>query len=385
MSNLLKVGIIGTGFIGPIHIEAINRTFMGDVVAIAGRNTETARRKAEQYNVTKYYGDYKDLLKDNEIDVVHICTPNNLHYMMAKEALLAGKHVVCEKPLTINRSEAEELLEIAEKKSLVNAVNFNVRYYPLVRQARVMVEKGDIGNIYAITGSYLQDWLFYDTDYSWRLETGQSGESRAVGDIGSHWLDLIEYITQQRVSEVMADFGTFHKTRKKPSKPIETWSGKMLKNDEYEDVPINTEDYASVLLHFENGAQGVFTVNQMAAGRKNRVFYEINGSKASLVWDSEKPNEMNVGRRDKSNEVLLRDPSLMYEEARGIVSFPGGHNEGFADTSKQIFKEIYSYILEGNKDKKPVFPTFYDGYREVLLCEAILRSSKSGQWTKIND
>jgi predicted dehydrogenase len=302
---------------------------------------------------------------------------------MAREALLAGKHVVCEKPLTINREEGEELLRIAAEKKLVNAVHFNVRYYPLVRQARTMVEKGDVGNLYAITGSYLQDWLFYDTDYSWRLEKEQSGESRAIGDIGSHWLDLIEYITKQRVAEVMADFDTFHKTRKKPTKPVETWSSKILKSEDYEEVPIETEDYASVLLHFENGTKGVFTVNQMAAGRKNRVTYEINGSKSSLVWNSESPNEMMVGRRDRGNELIIRDPSLMYEEARDIVSLPGGHNEGFPDTSKQLFKEVYSYILNGDMEKEPTFPTFFDGYREVLLCEAIVESAKTGNWVKI--
>ena len=383
MERNLKVGVISLGFIGQIHVEAIERTFLADVVAVAGRtNSEALQQKAKRFGIPRCYGSYKELLQDHEVEVVHICSPNTCHYQMAREALLAGKHVVCEKPLTVSLSEAEELVALAEKKHLVNAVHFNVRYYPLVRQARTMVEKGDIGDIFAVTGSYLQDWLFYDTDYSWRLETEQSGPSRAIGDIGSHWLDLIEYITRQRVSEVMADFGTFHKFRKKPNRPVETWSGKILRNDEYTEVPIHTEDYASVLLHFENGTQGAFTVNQMAAGRKNRVYYEMNGSKASLVWNSEQPDELIIGNRDRGNEVLMRDPSLLYEEARALTSYPGGHNEGFADTSKQLFREIYRYILDGQKGP-PLFPTFYDGYRQALLCEAILESARTKQWVSV--
>lgn len=383
---MIKAGVIGTGFIGPIHVEAIRRTNLGEVVALVGSNEETARTKAAQLGIPRSYGDYRHLLRDDDIQVVHICTPNNLHYQMAKDSLLAGKHVVCEKPLTMTRKEAEELLEIVEKTGLVNAINFNVRYYPLVREARHKVAAGDVGNIYSIQGSYLQDWLFLDTDYSWRLEPELSGESRAVADIGTHWLDLIEYISQQKIVEVMADFATFHKTRKKPLKAVDTWSSKLIQSEDYEVVPIHTEDYASVLLHFENGGHGVFTVNQAAAGRKNRVFFEISGSKSSLVWESERPNELMIGHRAKPNEILLRDPSLVSEEARGIVSYPGGHNEGFPDTSKQLFKEVYELILTGKRQGKEPnykFPTFYHGYREAMLCDAIIESAKTRAWVKV--
>ena len=383
MTRHLKVGVIGTGFIGPIHMEGSRRTFKADVVALVERTMELAKEKAEIYNVPKYYDDYKKLLADDEIDVVHICSPNLYHYQMAKDALLAGKHVICEKPLTLTRQEAEELLQIAKEKKLVNAVHFNVRYYPLVRHAHTMMKKGDVGKVYALSGSYLQDWLFLDTDYSWRLESKVSGPTRAIGDIGSHWLDLIEYVTGLEVDEVMADFETFHKTRKKPKKPVETWSSKILKSEDYEEVPIDTEDYATVMLRFKNGTKGVFTVNQMAAGHKNRVFFEINGSKRSLIWNSEVPNELVVGNRDSGNEVIMKDPSLMYPEAREIASYPGGHNEGFADATKHLFKEVYEYIINGNMEVEPKFPTFYAGYREVVLCDAIVESSKTGKWVKV--
>lgn len=384
MKDLLRIGIIGTGFIGPIHLEGALRTFYARVEALTEKTIELAKEKAEQYNIPYYYDNYKEMLKNKDIDVVHVCSPNLFHYQMAKDALLAGKHVVCEKPLTLTYEEAKELTALAKEKKLVNAVHFNVRYYPVVRHAYEMLHRGDLGKIYAISGSYLQDWLLLDTDYSWRLESQISGPTRAVGDIGTHWMDLIEYVTGEEIGDVMADMATFHKSRKKPSKPIETWSNKILKSEDYVEVPIDTEDYATVLLRFKSGAKGVFTVNQMAAGHKNRVFFEINGSKCSLIWNSEVPNELTVGNRDKGNEVIMKDPSLLYPEARSITAYPGGHNEGFADTTKQLLKEIYEYIGKGNYEAEPTFPTFYAGCREAALCEAIVKSAKTGQWVSID-
>jgi predicted dehydrogenase len=276
-------------------------------------------------------------------------------------------------------------VELAEKSGLVHAVHFNVRYYPLARESRELISKGEVGDLYAVRGAYLQDWLFYDTDYSWRLEPEMSGESRAIADIGSHWLDLIEYITQKRVVEVLADFATFHKTRKKPLKPVETWSSKLLKTEDYQEVPIHTEDFANVLMHFEDGTRGSLTVNQMAAGHKNKILFEINGSKSSLMWNSERPNEMEIGHRERANEILLRDPALVSEETRKIIAYPGGHNEGFADTSKQLFTEVYRHILDrSNGNAGPAtYPTFRDGYRQDVLCDSILESVKTRGWVSV--
>lgn len=378
----IKVGVIGTGFIGPAHIEALGRLRNVEVVALAECSDEAARSKAETLGIGRSYGDYRRLLKDDEIRSVHICSPNYLHYEMAKAVLEAGKHVICEKPLAVSVAEAEELVALGGKKRLVNAVNFNIRYYPLMRQLRLMVEKGDVGEVFAVHGSYLQDWLFYQTDYNWRLEPGQSGQSRAVADIGSHWMDLVEYVTGLKITEVCADFATLHKVRKKPLKPVETYAGKVLSPQDYQNIPINTEDYATVLLRFERGGRGVMTVNQVAAGRKNRLYFEIDGSKRAVAWESEAPNQIWIGRRDGNNEIKMRDPSLVYHECMSLIDYPGGHNEGFPDTFKQLFKEVYAHIAR-EASGPPTYPTFKDGLREMVLCEAIMKSNGKQAWVKV--
>ncbi len=379
--DIIKVGVAGLGFIGPAHIEALRRIPGIKVVAVSEHTEELARIKAEQLGVETFHGSIENLLKEN-IDAVHLCTPNNLHFEMARKALEAGKHVVCEKPLATTIDEGKELLELANKKGLIHAVHFNIRYYPLVRQMKVMREKGELGEIYSIVGSYLQDWLFYATDYNWRLEPELSGKSKAVADIGSHLMDLLEYISGLKITEVMADFNTIHPTRKKPLKPVETFSGKMLKPEDYADVPISTEDYATVMLRFNNGNKGVITVSQVDAGRKNRLSIELSGSKETYAWCSESPNEMWIGKRDIANRILMRDPSLFHQESTSIVSFPGGHNEGFPDTSKQMFSEVYDAIRKGTMEGAK-FPTFEDGLRELILCERIMESNEKQRWVKV--
>ncbi len=382
--NMRKVntGVIGSGFIGPAHIEALRRLGYVEVTALADVNEEIAKEKAGQLYINKYYGDYRELLEDNTIKVVHICTPNYLHYQMAKQALESGKHLICEKPLAVNLEEGRSLVKLAKKKGLIAAVNFNLRFYPLIQQAKAMVESGELGEIIFVSGSYLQDWLFYQTDYNWRLEPEFSGDSRAVADIGSHWLDLAQYVTKLEIEEVCADFYTFYKTRKKPLKSIETYTGKIFKSSEYKDIRIDTEDYAAVLLFFNNGAHGSMTVSQVSAGRKNRLVIEIYGTKKSIAWDCENPNQMWIGKRDSKNELLLKDPSLMNESVRKYSSYPGGHTEGFPDTLKQLFDNVYNQILTSGKSKFD-FPTFEDGLNELILCEKIANSARNKFWEKV--
>jgi predicted dehydrogenase len=378
----IKVGVVGTGFIGPAHIEALRRLPNVEVTALCEFSMELATAKAAQLGIERACT-FDQLLAMDDIVCIHICTPNFLHFSQSKAALLAGKHVVCEKPLAKDLHEAEELVALAAQTGLVNAVHFNLRYYPLVRQMKTMREKGDLGDVYSIMGSYLQDWLFYETDYNWRLEPDKSGASRAIADIGSHLMDALEYITGLKTVAVCADFNTVHKTRKKPLKPVETYSGKMLQPEDYADVHITTEDHANVMLRFDNGNRGVITVSQVSAGRKNQLKLEISGSKKTFAWNSESPNEMWIGNREGYNEQLMKDPSLAYPEARAIMTFPGGHNEGFPDTSKQLFKEVYEAVAAGKMPENPTFPTFADGYRELLVCERILESNKAQGWIAV--
>ncbi len=382
MSQIIRAAIVGTGFIGPAHLEALRRLPNVEVVALCEVTQELANEKAKALGIPRAYV-FEEMLKQDDIDVVHICTPNFLHYSQAKAVLEADKHVICEKPLAVKIHEAEDLVKIASATGLVNAVHFNLRYYPMVRQMKTMREKGELGEVYSVMGSYLQDWLYLNTDYNWRLEPDKSGDSRAIADIGSHLLDITEYVTGLKITEVMADFSTVHKTRLKPLKAIETYSGKMLEASDYAEVPINTEDHATVLLRFDNGSKGSVTVSQVSAGRKNRLNIEISGSKSNFEFNSERPNELWIGKREKANEQLMKDPSLFHPEASALISFPGGHNEGFPDTSKQMFKEVYAAVATGKQPENPSYPTFASGLRELIIGERIVESNKKQAWVTI--
>jgi len=378
----IKVGIAGVGFIGPAHIEALRRLNISVIGLFAG-SLEKSRQKAEVLGVPKFYPSFEEMVADPDIDVIHIATPNYLHYPQVKSALLAGKHVVCDKPLAMNSRESAELVRLAQEKQRVNAICFNLRFYPLMHHARSLIQQGALGDLFILQGSYLQDWLLYPTDWNWRLEPELGGTLRAVADIGSHWLDLMTFLTGLRVKSVLADFKTFIPVRKKPSKPVETYTGKLLTPEDYIDQPIYTEDYASILLRYENDVRGIVTVAQVCAGRKNRLYFEIDGSKSALAFDSERPNELWIGHRDRPNELLLKDPSLLAPEARAITSYPGGHNEGFPDIFKQLFKKVYDYIKRGDFSAPTDFPTFLDGHIEMLVAEAIERSAKEGRWVDV--
>jgi predicted dehydrogenase len=379
------VAVVGTGFIGPVHVEALRRLGC-EVVGIVGSSPERGRLRAAELGVPKAYGSFAEALSDPAVQAVHITTPNRTHYQMARDALLAGKHVICEKPLAMDSGESRALVELAAKRLQVAAVNYNIRFYPINLQARDIIQSGEIGKVLSIQGSYLQDWLLLETDWNWRLVPEEGGALRAVADIGTHWLDLISFVSGLKVERVLADLATFLPSRRKPKTAVATFKGKEAGQgagspQEYENVPISTEDYASVLLHFQGGARGVLTVSQMSAGRKNRLYYEIAGTKGALAWDSERPNELWIGHRDRANELLLRDPSLATPTAGRFISFPGGHNEGFPDTFKQLYRAVYEHVTTG-KSQSP-YPTFADGHREILLCEAVAESARTQGWVAV--
>ncbi|MGF1582540.1 MAG: Gfo/Idh/MocA family protein [Gemmataceae bacterium] len=376
--------VVGTGFIGPVHVEALRRLGR-PVVGILGSSPEKSQQAAAQIGLSKGYATYEELLADDTVGVIHLTSPNRFHFEQAKQAVAAGKHVVCEKPLAMNSKETSELVALADKSSVVTAVSYNVRFYPLCLEARVRIADGQLGDIFHVTGSYVQDWLVYDTDFNWRVLAEEGGALRAVADIGTHWLDLIQTITGLKVESVCADLRTVHPTRKRPKGSVETFQSKTQQLVETEEIAIHTEDYGSVLFRMDNGASGCFFVSQVTAGRKNCLRYEIAGKKAALAWNSESPNELWIGHRDKPNELFLRDPAMMQPAVGPYTNYPAGHNEGFPDTFKQLFRAIYDYIDTGDYKAPRMFPTFADGHHEVMLCEAVLRSAERRQWENVGE
>jgi predicted dehydrogenase len=377
----IAAAVVGTGFIGVVHVEALRRLGI-PVLGVVGSSVERARAKADAMGIP-VYASFEDMLADPRVTVVHITTPNYLHFPQVKAAIAAGKHVVCEKPLAMTSAESAELLRLATEAGIVHAVDFNIRFYPLCQHARALVQAGEIGAPRIIQGSYLQDWLMLPTDWNWRLEPELGGELRAVADIGSHWLDLTTFITGEKVSAVMADLATFIPVRRKPTRPIDTFIGKEVTVTETIDQPIHTEDYASILLRFASGARGVLTVSQVSLGRKNRLSFEIDGERSALAWDSERPEELWLGRRETASGLLLRDPALLLPAARSTTDYPGGHAEGFPDTFKQLYKAVYRAVAAGAPLATPDYPTFADGHEELLLGEAILRSAREERWVAI--
>ena len=328
----IRIAVFGTGFMGRVHTEAARRLGNVEVAGVAGSSQERAQAFANQVGIPEASGDYRKFLADPGIEAVHILTPNNLHFPMAKAALVAGKHVVCEKPLGTSVAEGEELVALAKRTGLANCTFHNIRAYPQVQNMRAMVEAGDVGEVQVVQGTYSQDWLLYDTDWNWRIEVGPS---RTFADIGSHWCDLAEFVTGLRLRSVCADLNTFHKTRKKPKGPVETFAGKSLEPNEYTEVPIATEDFGAMIFRLENGARGAMTVSQISAGRKNRLFLEVFGTKSGVAWNSEVPDELWIGERNSANRIVIKDPSLLLEKARPYADLPGGHSEGYDDTFKQ--------------------------------------------------
>ena len=363
---------------GRVHVEALRRIGMVDVVAVAGRTSESARQFAAAHGIEYSTGNYQDLLANAKIDAVHICSPNALHFPMAKAALEADKHVLCEKPLASSVAEAVGMATLAKERNLANCTLYNVRSYPQIQNVRRMREAGDLGEIYAVQGTYSQDWLLYDTDWNWRIE---SGASRTFADIGTHWCDLVEHVTGLRITSLCADLQTFHRTRKKPKGSVETFAGKTLRPTEYDEVPITTEDFGAMTFRMGETARGALTVSQVAAGRKNRLFVEIFGSKASAAWNAEQPDELWIGHRNTSNEIIVKDPTLLCGEAKTYADLPGGHSEGYDDTFKQTFRRFYRAIADRSATVE--YPTFDDGIRQMRILEAVIASSKKSAWITV--
>jgi len=376
----IRTAIVGTGFMGRVHLEAVRRTEGVEVAAIVGRTEDAAQRLGAGFGVPLMKADYREVLRDRTIDAVHVCTPNAQHYSMTKDALETGKHVLCEKPITTAVREAEELVSLAAKQGLRNCVCHNLRYYPMVQQMRQLREAGELGEILVVQGTYSQDWLLYDTDWNWRADSKVSGPSRCMADIGSHWFDLAEHLTGLRVTSLCADLQTFHRTRKRPKHSVETFANKLMGPEDYIETPVDTEDFGAVIFRMGTRTRGCMSASQVSAGRKNGFHMEIYGSRSSVAWNQERPDELWVGHRDSGNALFVKDPSLLLPGARGFADLPGGHSEGYDDTFKQVFRRFYASIGSSGTAE---YPQFVDGLRQLKILDAVLESHRARKWVDV--
>jgi len=383
MANI-KCAVVGMGFISSFHIDAIRRVGFLEVSAVNDVNWVLAKKKADAYCIPKCYKSVNELLADPEISVVHNCTPNNLHFEINRKIISAGKHVFSEKPLALNCKESGELLNILKQNpKVVAGVNFLYRMNPLVQEMKAKVRNGDIGKPILVHGSYLQDWLLYDTDYNWRVEKDLGGASRCIADIGSHWMDAVQTVLSDKIVEVCSDLVVVHSIRKKPKTQVETFA--IATDIEYEERKIDTEDYGAVMFKMQSGIHGVFYVSEVSAGRKCYFNFEIDGTKASMYWNQETCDWMWIGYRDKYNQQVMRNPNLMAKETREYTTLAAGHPEGWNDAERNNIYSFYKYILDGKKlGKDPSdFATFKEAHYIIKLTEAILESNKTKRWVKV--
>jgi predicted dehydrogenase len=377
----IRTAVIGTGFMGRVHLEALRRVPHVDVVEIAGTSLEKARALGAGYGIVNATDDWRDIMADPSIDAVHVTTPNDSHFPIAKAAFEAGKHVLCEKPLALTVAEARTLTELQAATKLRGALCHNLRYYPMVQQIRAMCAAGELGDILVVQGTYSQDWMLYESDWNWRVEPAASGPSRVMADIGSHFFDMAEHLTGLKVQSLCSDWQIFHPTRKRPKNGGETFSGKLGVASESTDVKIETEDFGATMFRMGPRARGAMTASQVSAGRKNGLVMEIYGTKAAATWRQEKPEELWIGYRDAPNQTLLKDPSLMLETARGFADVPGGHAEGYQDTFKQLFRRFYASIAD--PDAPADYPQMADGLRQMNILAAEMASNRSHAWVDV--
>jgi predicted dehydrogenase len=381
MTDFSRIGaaVIGTGFIGTVHIDALRRLGI-PIMGVLGSTAERGAARAAALGVGKAYGSLEELLDDPQVDAVHVTSPNASHYTQVKQILAAGKHVICEKPLAMTSEQSAEMAALARASGRIAAVCYNIRFYPLNQHARQMAADGGLGEVRLIAGHYHQDWLAKPADWNWRLEAGEGGALRSVGDIGTHWIDLTSFIAGQRPSAVMAELATFIPERQKPLGRAETFSAASGATEKRR---IETDDAATILLRYPNGARGVMSTSQISQGRKNALHWDISGSAGSAAWHSETPDHLWIGHRDAPNQILQRDANLMNAAGAAAASLPGGHAEGFADSFRALFRQAYADVAIGPRSKDSAYASFDDGHFEMLFCDAVLQSAKEGRWVEI--
>lgn len=380
------MGLVGPGFVAQHHLDAVRRLGDVEIVAIAGSNLERAKAKAQQLGVPKAYGSYEDLIADSSIDVIHNTTPNHLHYPVSLAVIEAGKHIVSDKPLAPNALDCARLAKAAETAGVVNAVTFNHRGYPLVQQMRSMIAAGDIGAPVFVHGCYLQDWMTSDRVYSWRMDPKLGGPSSALADIGSHWCDLAQHVLGSRIAAVFADLTTVVTTRYGSGVSSEAFAA-AGNEAELRAFPMQAEDLGTVLLRFENGVHGVMSVGQVLPGHKNELRLEINGREASLAWNSERANDLWIGRQDSASQILVKDPALLHPEARRYAHLPAGHQEAWTDAFRNVIGDIYEWVRSGEPGPSAsgTVSTFASATQVAALIEAMLESNRTQTWQVLSD
>ena len=344
----MRAALAGSGFIARVHAIAL-RSLGVEVVAVCSRTLEGA----EAFGDGRPYATVEGLLDAEQVDVVHVCSPNDAHAAQALAAIERGVHVVCEKPLAVSTTESRAMLAAAEKQGVVHATCYHVRGYPLVEQMRAEVESGATGEVSFVHGRYLCDDVLFPAS-GWRVDPARSGPSYVVGDLGTHWLDLAEHVTGQQVTEVLADFRRF--------------AGGPL------------EDYAALLLRFSGGASGSLVLSAGAAGRKNQLLFELEGTHAGLTWDQEQPTELVFRPADAPKQIVVKDPGTNAPTARAMSRYPAGHGEGYGQAFRNLFESVYAAI--DGREHAP-FPTFADGHRGVATLETAVASARDGGWAPV--
>jgi predicted dehydrogenase len=379
---MINVGLIGTGYIGGVHLDALKRIQGVNVTVVQDINREYAESTARRFNIPKFETDYKAVIRDPAVDVIHNCTPNKFHYPITKEALEAGKHVLSEKPLAMTLNEAKELVELAEKKNVVTGVDFCYRYYPLVQEMAVRMQRGDAGALRMITGTWFQDWLSKDTDYSWRLDKKESGGSNITADLGSHWFDLIQFVTGKKLKEVMGDFKTIIPVRKKPTGQVLAFE--ESDSSQFEEVTVDVEDYSAVLFHLDDETPGSFTTSQVCNGRKSDTEFQVYGSKSSMAWNHKYSDKLWIGHRDRPNETLTESPILQDSTTARFATLPTGHPVGYNDAVLNLFKDFYNTVETGKEENSLGRPTFKTGYDEMIVLDAVMKSANERKWVSVD-
>ncbi len=379
--SAIRAAVIGTGFIGTVHVQALRRLGV-QVVGVLGSSADRGTARAAEIGVGQAYPSLEALLADDSVDVVHVTSPNHAHFPQVMAILKAGKHVICEKPLAMTSAQSAEMVEMAAASGKVCAVCYNIRFYPLNQQAHGMVAQGELGRIRFVTGHYHQDWLAKPTDWNWRLHADKGGALRSVGDIGTHWVDLTSFVTGLKAKSVFADLTTFLPERQRPTGPVETFSSA---EGTTETVAVDTDDASAIMIRYEGGAKGVMTTSQINIGRKNSLVWDIAGSAASAAWNSETPDHLFIGHRDDANQILMRDFTLMNATGIRAATLPPGHVEGFADSFFNFFRAVYTDICAGKRGPDSTWATFEDGHYEMRFCDAVVKSAREDRWVDLDE